>query len=72
MLALVTHDNLYPDETAANVRLIVAAPELLESCAQLLELLERCLSADRQLDSNVAIPLCLETLFDDLGKIQRS
>ena len=42
MLAFVTHDNLYPDETAANVRLIVAAPELLESCEQLVELLERC------------------------------
>lgn len=31
-------------------------------------LLERCLAADRQLDRNATIPLCLEALFDDLGR----
>jgi DNA polymerase III subunit delta' len=35
------------------------------------ELLERCLAADRQLDRNATIPLCLETLFDDLGRLLR-
>ncbi len=36
------------------------------------ELLERCLTADRQLESKAAISLCVETLFADLGAIQRS
>jgi DNA polymerase-3 subunit delta' len=35
------------------------------------ELLERCVVSDRQLDRNVTIPLCLETLFDDLGRLLR-
>ena len=33
---------------------------------------ERCLAAEGQLSSNVAIPLCLEALFDDLGRTMRS
>jgi DNA polymerase-3 subunit delta' len=31
-------------------------------------LIERCLNAERQLAGNAAIPLCLESLFDDLGR----
>jgi hypothetical protein len=31
-------------------------------------LLERCLDAERQLAGNATIPLCLESLFDDLGR----
>jgi DNA polymerase-3 subunit delta' len=36
------------------------------------DLLERCLIADRQLGGNCTIPLCLETLFDDLGRLIRA
>jgi DNA polymerase III subunit delta' len=36
------------------------------------DLLDRCLEADRQIDMNASIPLCLESLFDDLGRLQRS
>lgn len=43
----------------------------LEAIDRVGELLERCLSADRQLEANAAIPLCLAALFDDLGKAQR-
>jgi hypothetical protein len=35
------------------------------------DLLERCLLADRQIEANVAPAVCLESLFDDLGKTQR-
>jgi DNA polymerase-3 subunit delta' len=31
-------------------------------------LIERCLRAEEQLAGNAAIPLCLESLFDDLGR----
>jgi hypothetical protein len=31
-------------------------------------LVERCLDAERQLSANAAIPLCLESLFEDLGR----
>lgn len=41
-------------------------PEVLEMTA---DLLERCYLAESQLESNVAIPLCLENLFEDLGRI---
>ncbi|MFN7804170.1 MAG: ATP-binding protein [Planctomycetaceae bacterium] len=35
------------------------------------DLLERCLLADRQIEANVAPAVCLESLFDDLGKTLR-
>lgn len=35
------------------------------------ELLERCVAADRELDRNITIPLCLEALFDNLGRLLR-
>jgi hypothetical protein len=41
------------------------AVELIDRVA---ELIERCLAADFQIDSNAAIPLCLEAFFDDLGR----
>lgn len=43
-------------------------PEVFESIG---ELLERCITAERQLDRKVSTPLCLEALFDDLGHIGR-
>ncbi|MFN0052833.1 MAG: ATP-binding protein [Planctomycetales bacterium] len=49
----------YPHGSAAAIDLTAA-------------LIDRCVAADRQLDSNVTIPLCLESLFDDLGRLQRS
>jgi DNA polymerase-3 subunit delta' len=38
---------------------------------RLIELIERCLAADHHIDSNASIPLCLEALFDDLGRLMR-
>ncbi|MSR57515.1 MAG: DNA polymerase III subunit delta' [Planctomycetaceae bacterium] len=45
------------------------SPESLDRVARLLE---RCLAADRQLDQNASILLCLETLCDDLGRLLRA
>lgn len=36
------------------------------------ELLERSMAAERNLESKVTVPLCLEALFDDLGRIGRA
>jgi len=43
----------------------------VEMIDRLVELVERCLTAEGQLEANAAIPLCLETLFDDLGRMMR-
>jgi len=43
----------------------------VEVIDRITDLIERCLAADFQIDSNVAIPLCLEALFDDLGRGMR-
>lgn len=44
-------------------------PEPLERVGNLLE---RCHTAETQLDSKVAVPLCLEALCDDLGRLSRA
>jgi hypothetical protein len=36
------------------------------------ELLDRCLTAEWQLEGNTAIPLCIESLLSDLARIQRN
>jgi DNA polymerase III subunit delta' len=54
-------------------RFIEQFPE--ESCDALDrvgDLLERCIVADRQLESNAVVPLCLETLFNDLAEPMRA
>ena len=33
------------------------------------QLIERAAVAERQLEQNVSVPLCLETLFADLGRL---
>jgi len=43
----------------------------LESIDLVMELLERCVQADRQLESNASLAMCLESLFEDLGRLQR-
>ena len=43
----------------------------VDTSDRLIELIERCLAADRHIDANAPIPLCLEALFDDLGKLMR-
>ena len=43
----------------------------VETIDRIVELVERCLAAEGQLEANAAIPLCLETLFDDLGRVLR-
>jgi DNA polymerase-3 subunit delta' len=44
----------------------------VESTDRVVELVERCLAAEGQLEANAAIPLCLEALFDDLGRLMRA
>lgn len=36
------------------------------------ELLERCMTAEWQLEGNTSIPLCIESLLNDLARIQRN
>jgi DNA polymerase-3 subunit delta' len=43
----------------------------VETIDRVAELIERCLAAEGQLEANAAIPLCLDTLFDDLGRAMR-
>jgi hypothetical protein len=47
-------------------------PGSLASIDHVADLLERCLIADHQLDANAAIPLCVESLCNDLGRMQRT
>jgi len=44
----------------------------VETIDRVVELVERCLSAEGQLEANAAIPLCMEALFDDLGRLMRA
>ncbi|MGE5191651.1 MAG: DNA polymerase III subunit delta' [Deltaproteobacteria bacterium] len=44
----------------------------VDASDRLIALIERCLAAEQHIDSNVAIPLCLEALFDDLGRLLRA
>ncbi|MFM8583585.1 MAG: hypothetical protein ACKOFW_19145, partial [Planctomycetaceae bacterium] len=41
----------------------------LEAVDLVVELLERCLIADRQLEGNASLAMCLESLFQDLGRL---
>lgn len=60
------------DEISQVAKFVSRFPERpVEALDKVLDMLDRCVLADRQLESNAAIPLCLETLFDDLGKILR-
>lgn len=43
----------------------------VETLDRVVELVERCLVAEGQLEANAAIPLCMEALFDDLGRLLR-
>jgi len=43
----------------------------VETIDRVAELIERCLAAEGQLEANAAIPLCLDSLFDDLGRTMR-
>ncbi len=44
----------------------------LEIIDRSVDLVERCLAAEAHLDANAPIPLCVETLFDDLGRLLRN
>jgi hypothetical protein len=51
-------------------RFLTRFPERsLEAVDLVVELLERCLIADRQLESNASLAMCLESLFQDLGRL---
>jgi len=43
----------------------------VETIDRVAGLVERCLAAETHVDANAAIPLCLEALFDDLGRLMR-
>ncbi len=40
----------------------------VEAIDRVVDLVERCLAAEIHIDSNAPLPLCLEALFDDLGR----
>ena len=44
----------------------------VDTSDRVIDLVERCLAAEQQIDANVSIPLCLEALFDDLGRMLRA
>ena len=44
-------------------------PESADSTETLGRAIERCIDAEEQIDANVSIPLCLETLAGDLAAI---
>lgn len=52
MVAFVTHDRLYPEETNRNVRLVENAPKLLKAC-------DKLVAAAEQRDSTMGDPLRL-------------
>lgn len=47
-------------------------PAIAESHEKVMALIERATDAEGQLNRTVPVPLCLETLFDDLGRIADS
>jgi DNA polymerase-3 subunit delta' len=62
-----------PAGTIPQVQSFVArcgAPNV-DAIDRTVDLVERCLAAEVHLDSNAPIPLCLEALFDDLGRLMR-
>lgn len=59
---------LIPQAAALVSRLHPATEETLDALG---EALDRCVTAQLQLEGNVTIPLCLENLFEDLGKSLR-
>src|SRR5262249_28152603 len=62
-----------PRGEVPQVRAFVArlGPASDDTIDQLAHLVDRCLDAEWQLDANVAIPLLVETFFDDLGRLLR-
>lgn len=49
-----------------------AASSKTEDLEAALACVDRALAAERQLERNLSIPLCLESLFEDLGRILRT
>jgi hypothetical protein len=43
----------------------------VDASDRLIDLVERCLAAEQHIDANAAIPLSLDSLFDDLGRLLR-
>jgi DNA polymerase-3 subunit delta' len=58
-----------PEATAFAASLKPAAAEDIELCA---ELIDRTVESERHLEQKISVPLCVESLFDDLGRILRS
>ena len=46
--------------------------ESAEDLERVMDLFDRAVLTERQLGRNMSIPLCLEGLFDDLGRVQRA
>ena len=47
------------------------SPNSADDLDRVMALIDRAASTEQQLDRNASLPLCLETLFDDLARIQR-
>ncbi len=72
-LLAVSQGGQAPREFSEVARFIARYPESsVEQIDRLVELLDRCLLADRQIEANASLALCLEALFDDLGKLLRA
>ncbi len=57
---------------AAAKALIAADASQTTGLERTIELIERASISERQLEQNVSVPLCLETLFADLGRLLRT
>jgi len=63
------HVGRFVQALAERTRAATASPHA--AIDRVIELLERCLLADRQIEANITPAVCLESMFDDLGKLQR-
>jgi hypothetical protein len=51
--------------------LVTRLPGTTETIDAVSDILERCFTTQYQLEGNITIPLCIEALFDDCGRIAR-
>jgi DNA polymerase-3 subunit delta' len=72
-LLAVAGDRAGPKVEVPQVRKFVESlgEPTVETIDRVAELVERCLAADYQLEANATVALCLEALFDDVGRTFR-
>ena len=47
-------------------------PPAVDTSDRLIDMIERCLTALQHIDANASIPLLIDSLFDDLGRLMRT